>query len=112
MSRSSLVARLFLCAGVLLLALISAVPSPAKGQPAKPAKFFGEVMNVNTKAMQVRGQQNKALIHIFSYSPSASAQIAKVLAKGGYHYGDKVVIDYMPGSDVALRIKGKPSKVG
>ena len=109
MSRSRSITRLCLCAGALLLALLPAVPSRAQ---AKPAKFFGEVMNVNTKAIQVRGQQNKALIHIFSYSPSTSAKIAKVLAKGGYHYGDKVVIDYMPGSDVALRIKGKPSKVG
>jgi hypothetical protein len=34
----------------------------------------------------------------------------KILDAGGYQYGDKVEILYTPGSTVALRIQGKPSK--
>jgi hypothetical protein len=33
-----------------------------------------------------------------------------VLNAGGYQYGDKVVVWYQQGSNVALKIKGKPSK--
>jgi hypothetical protein len=33
-----------------------------------------------------------------------------MLDKGGFQYGDKVSILYMPGQTVALRIVGKPSK--
>jgi hypothetical protein len=34
----------------------------------------------------------------------------KLLDQGGYQFGDKVVIQYLPGTEVALKIKGKPSK--
>jgi hypothetical protein len=34
----------------------------------------------------------------------------KLFDQGGYQYGDKVEIWYMQGTDVAVRIKGKPSK--
>ena len=34
----------------------------------------------------------------------------QILTDGGYQYDDKVEIESMPGSDIALRIKGKPSK--
>ncbi len=34
----------------------------------------------------------------------------KIFDAGGYQYGDKVAILYKPGSTVALRIAGKPSK--
>ncbi len=34
----------------------------------------------------------------------------KVFNAGGYKYGDEVVIWYQQGTDVALKIKGKPSK--
>src|ERR1700733_14836993 len=86
-------------------------PKPGKAKN-KPAKFWGEVLSSNKVSMQVRSQQNTALIHTFSYSQSVSTKMAHVLAKGGYRYGDKVMIEYMPGSDVALSIHGKPSKGG
>jgi hypothetical protein len=34
----------------------------------------------------------------------------KLLDRGGYQYGDKVEIQHEAGSDVALQIKGKPSR--
>jgi hypothetical protein len=89
--------------------IVTQKPGKAKN---KPAKFLGEVLFSNKQSMQVRGQQNTAMIHTFTYSQSVSARMSHVLAKGGYRYGDKVVIEYMPGSDIALRIRGKPSKAG
>jgi hypothetical protein len=34
----------------------------------------------------------------------------KVQSAGGYKYGDKVTVWYRAGADVALKVKGKPSK--
>jgi hypothetical protein len=111
---------LCLCAFAVALAL----PTQSRGQVPvadtskplivkkgkdKPGKFYGEVVSSTPKSIQVRSQQNKTVIRMFSYGPNAAAEIARVNAKGGYRFGDKVVIDYTPGSDVALRIKGKPS---
>lgn len=34
----------------------------------------------------------------------------KVLTAGGFQYGDKLTVDYLEGTTVALRLRGKPSK--
>jgi len=34
----------------------------------------------------------------------------KVQSAGGYKYGDKVTVWYRVGADVALKVRGKPSK--
>jgi hypothetical protein len=122
MAKKNLTARFCLC--VCALAGAFALPVQSRGQVPvadtskplivkkgkdKPGKFYGEVVSSTPKSIQVRSQQNKTVIRMFSYGPNAAAKIARVNAKGGYRFGDKVVIDYTPGSDVALRIKGKPS---
>ena len=61
-------------------------------------------------AIQVRSLVNEREIHTFSYSDRIRDQMQKMLDQGGYQYGDKVVIWYQPGTEMALRIKGKPSK--
>ena len=49
-------------------------------------------------------------LHTFTYSPAIRDKMQKIFNAGGYQYGDKVVIWYKSGTDVALKIKGKPSK--
>jgi hypothetical protein len=122
MSRKNLTIGFGLCLCAFAVAL--ALPIQSQGQVPvadtskplivkkgkdKPGKFYGEVVSSTPKSIQVRSQQNKTVIRMFSYGPNAAAEIARVNAKGGYRFGDKVVIDYTPGSDIALRIKGKPS---
>jgi hypothetical protein len=112
------------CLCIYAFAVVFALPVQSRGQVPvadtskplivkkgkdKPGKFYGEVVSSTPKSIQVRSQQNKNVIRMFSYGPNAAAEIARVNAKGGYRFGDKVVIDYTPGSDIALRIKGKPS---
>jgi hypothetical protein len=84
-------------------------PLIVKNRKSKPAEFWGQVISFNAQAIQVR-QQNARQIRIFSYTPKLSASMSSVVAKGGYRRGDSVLIFYAPGSDVASRIKGKPSK--
>ena len=109
---------------VLFAAALAVVAVPVRAQidiskpiaiktiKAKPKleKFQGEVLHSNPVTMTVRSRENERVIRTFTYSPKVKEQIQQILDQGGYQYGDKVEIQYEAGSDVALRIKGKPSK--
>jgi len=47
----------------------------------------------------------------FIYSDQIRDAMQKLLDQGGYQYGDQVVIQYQPGTEIALKINGKPSKI-
>jgi hypothetical protein len=84
-------------------------------KPKKPqqyVKFKGEVLHADSASIMVRNPDDTRFIHTFTYSPKVKEQMDKIIAKGGYQYGDRVVIRYQPGQgqDVAIAIKGKPSK--
>jgi hypothetical protein len=81
-----------------------------KPEQIKPAKFAGEVVLANTQAITVRSRDDERLVRTFHYADAIRGDMQKIFDQGGYHYGDKVEIAYAPGSDVALHIKGKPSK--
>lgn len=69
-----------------------------------------EVLHADGNSMVVAEQDNQRVIHTFTYADKVKAQISKINDKGGYQYGDKIKILYVPGSTVALKIHGKPSK--
>jgi hypothetical protein len=117
--------RLWWCAALLALVLPAyagaQVQSVDTSQPivirtnkgrVRKVRFWGQVLTVNPQMIQVRSRGNFAEIRTFSFTPYVSAKMARIRAKGGYHYGDSVKIVYTQGSDVALRITGKPSKSG
>jgi hypothetical protein len=83
---------------------------PVQTQEAKPSKTRFEVLHMMTTGIQVRSLINGLEIRTFTYSDQIRDAMLKLLDQGGYQYGDKVEIQYQPGSDVALKIKGKPSK--
>jgi hypothetical protein len=87
-------------------------PLIVKTRKSKPTKFWGQVLSVTAQSMKVRSQQNGTVIREFTYTAAVSSKVARTLAKGGYPYGDNVLIDYAPGTDVALSIKGKTFKGG
>jgi hypothetical protein len=76
----------------------------------KPAKTQFEVLYMMTTGIQVRSLVNGLEIHTFAYSDKIREEMVNLLNQGGYQYGDKVEIEYQPGTEVALKIKGKPSK--
>lgn len=65
---------------------------------------------MTANSIQVRNPSNELEIRTFIYSDHIRDRMQALLTNGGYQYGDRVVIHYMPGSDVALNIVGKPSK--
>jgi len=74
------------------------------------ATFEGYVMNVNTSQITLRAKGNDLTIQTFPLGEAASARMQQIVDKGGYHYGDKVRVEYDPQSMKVVRFKGKPSK--
>jgi hypothetical protein len=90
-----------------------AIAIPAHSQtttPSKPIKARFEVLKMLYNSIQVRSVVNEREIHTFTYSNGILVKMQSLFNNGGYQYGDKVVIWYQPGAEVALKIKGKPSK--
>ena len=87
---------------------INAKPLHIK-KPKLPKGRF-EVLHMTSVAIQVRSLANQREIHTFTYANTIRDKMQKLLAAGGYQYGDIVVIEYKPGADIAVKIKGKPSK--
>ena len=86
-------------------------PVAVKGlKTPKPVKFLGEVLFSNAQSITVRSRQDLRIIRTFTYASGIRDKMLQILEQGGYQYGDKVEITSEPGRDVALRIKGKPSK--
>ena len=83
---------------------------PAETPNAKTRKAEFQVLHMMSNAIQVQSLANLREIHTFTYSDGIRGKMQNVLDQGGYRYGDKVKIVYQPGSEIALRIKGKPSK--
>jgi hypothetical protein len=112
--------RLLLAAGALCALAFSASAQvttapviklkPVHTQQAKPAKTRFEVLHMMTTGIQVRSLVNGLEVHTFTYSDQIRDPMRKLFDQGGYQYGDKVEIQYQPGTEVALKIKGKPSK--
>jgi hypothetical protein len=81
-----------------------------KPLPAGVVKFQGFVMNANTVQITVRSQGNDMALQTFALSPNAAAKMQQTIDRGGYQYGDKVTVIYNTANQVALKIKGKPSR--
>jgi hypothetical protein len=81
-----------------------------RAQEPKPVKTRFAVLHMMPNAIQVRSLVDEREIHTFTYSAQIRDQMLKLLDRGGYQFDDKVEIEYKSGTDVALKIKGKPSK--
>jgi hypothetical protein len=85
-------------------------PIVVKEKAVKPVWLKAEVIHADQLSLLVREEDNGLNIHTFTYSDKAREKIQAVLEAGGYQYGDKIQIRYMPGKTEALDIKGGPSK--
>jgi hypothetical protein len=88
--------------------IVNAVkPAP---KPTGLSKFEGFVMNANVAQITVRAKGNDLAIRTFSLSQAASVKMQQIVDKGGYQYGDKVMILFEPATSKAVKVTGKPSK--
>ena len=81
-----------------------------KPLPAGIVKFQGYVMSANTAQITVRAKGNDMALQTFALDKNAAAKMQETLDKGGYQYGDKVTVIYNAANQVAVKIKGKPSR--
>jgi len=81
-----------------------------KPLPTGVVKFEGYVMHANTAQITVRAKGNDLAIRTFPLSEAVAAKMQQIVDKGGYQYGDKVTVLYDAASQIAIKIKGKPSK--
>jgi hypothetical protein len=81
-----------------------------KPKPTGLDKFEGFVMHANNAQITVRAKGNDLAIRTFPLSQAASDKMQKIIDKGGYQYGDKVTVYYVPATSQAIKFKGKPSK--
>jgi hypothetical protein len=90
--------------------LTTSSPILVKQKAAKPVWLKAEVIHADQLSLLVREEDNGLNIHTFTYSDKAREKIQAVLEAGGYQYGDKIKVRYMPGKTEALDIRGEPSK--
>lgn len=96
-------------ASVAFAQVESGRPVQLKSKP-RVLKFRGEVIHATAYQIVVRSRENEKLVRTFTYTPKVKEQIDRIIDRGGYQAGDKVEIQHEAGSDVAIKIKGKPSK--
>ncbi len=110
---------LLLAAALVLCGVALAASAPAAGaqgaastapQTRQIVKTQFAVQQMLYQSIEVRGLDNMREVHTFTYAPAIRDKMQKLLKAGGYKYGDKIVVWYQQGADVALKIKGKPSK--
>lgn len=89
--------------------------APTSAKPTKKSSssntwLQAEVLHSDGNSMVVAEQGNERVIHTFTYATKVQTQMRRITDRGGYQYGDKIKILYTPGTTVALKIHGKPSK--
>lgn len=81
-----------------------------EGKPAGSNWMKAEVIHADSTTIVVREQKNERMIHTFNFSADLKDKMQAILDRGGFQYGDRVSVLFMPGQTVALRIHGRPSK--
>ena len=117
MTRNKVHALLTAAALALCALLAGTFPSQARAQAPSPAprtakviKRHFAVVHMFPQSLQVSNINNPREILTFDYSPDLRDKMQNILNAGGYQYGDRVTVWYHDHTDVALKVKGKPSK--
>ncbi|HKW90150.1 MAG TPA: hypothetical protein VJN21_15470 [Candidatus Acidoferrales bacterium] len=72
--------------------------------------FKGQVLHMDAQSIIVRDPKNSAVVKTFSYTPELAKRLQKLIARGGYQYGDTVQVKFKSGETVAHGISGHASK--
>lgn len=93
-----------------IVAALLTASSLCAGPKQKTAVFRGEVVRFNSTAITVRSAQEPLMLHTFTYAPKLREKVIRLLETGGYEYGEKVKVRYVPGTETAVAIHGKTTK--
>jgi len=90
--------------------LVDIHPTPPPAPKQTFDRYKGRVLAFNMAEIIVQSTQNEKMIWSFQYSPELRQKVADMLSGRAYQYGDKVQVYCNPGTMVAVKFKGKPSK--
>jgi len=85
-------------------------PVVVKQTPAKAVWMKATVVHADAVSLIVRERDNQMAIHTFTLSDEAKAKMQGIIDAGGYQNGDNIRVLWMPGSQTAIKFKGRPSK--
>ncbi|HMD31624.1 MAG TPA: hypothetical protein VKG84_06925 [Candidatus Acidoferrales bacterium] len=85
-------------------------PTIVKKQRPPMDRYKGRVVSFNLAQMIVQNVENEKMMWTFQYAVQLKPHVLDLLNAGGYQYGDRVEVFCSPGTTVAVRIKGRPSK--
>ncbi|HEY4681701.1 MAG TPA: hypothetical protein VIH17_00450 [Candidatus Acidoferrales bacterium] len=85
-------------------------PIKLKTPKTKLEVFRGTVLSMTRAAIMVQGKDNPYAVRTFTYDPRLLPKVEKILDRGGYQHGDRVSVEFLPGTDTAVKIRGKPSR--
>ena len=90
---------------------INKPPDSIVKQPrTKLVKYRGRVLAFNMASLIIQNLENPRMVWTFQYSLEMHQKVADMLSANPYQPGDKVTVYCKPGTTVAIKIKGKPSK--
>jgi hypothetical protein len=80
--------------------------------PHAKVKFHGAVVSQTSTFITVSSSNPDRLneVRTFTFSAQLQPKMQRILDAGGYQNGDKVVVTSLAGSNVALNVRGRPSK--
>jgi len=87
----------------------TAAPIVVKQKPTKAIWMKATVVHADAVSLIVREEGNEMAIHTFNYSDQAKAKMQNIIAAGGYQNGDRIRILWLPGTETAIKFKGRPS---
>jgi len=73
-------------------------------------RYKGRVLAFDLAHMIVQSTENEKMVWTFQYSVEMRQRVIELLNSGGYQYGDMVQVFCNPGTTIAVKVKGKPSK--
>ena len=73
-------------------------------------RYKGRVLAFNMAQIIVQSTDNEKMIWSFQYSAALREKVADMLSVRPYQYGDRIQVFCNPGTMVAVKFKGKPSK--
>ncbi|HXZ19367.1 MAG TPA: hypothetical protein VEG63_05425 [Candidatus Acidoferrales bacterium] len=90
---------------------VNATPNTnVKVAKPKMVKYKGRVLAFNIATVIVQSMANPRMVWSFQYSTDLHNRVADMLGTGGYQPGDMITVYCNPGTSVAVKLKGKPSK--
>lgn len=88
----------------------ASTPTLPKSNKPKLDKYKGRVLAFNMATIVVQSIDNQRMVWSFQYSTEMRIKVADMLTAGPYQPGDKVEVYCTPGTTIAVKFKGKPSK--